>query len=215
MIIDSNGRMLYQKAYNQFNQYRYDEAIALREKERKAARRSWRDIQAIKNLKLGFMSALVHEIVCLLEKYNCIIVLEDRRRGFVTRGEHSLNQSFVSSLLHKLNYVVYKDKDYLEPGGLLNGYQLCPPVDSLGNFSNQVGCVFFAPLGVTKTVETEQKFLALCKEMNIKTNDAVCAYGLAMIGKLFLKKIQAANNPEKVNFLISEKIWLDFLEEQP
>lgn len=214
-IINQNGKPLYQKAYNQFNQYRYDEAIALREKERKAARRSWRDIQAIKNLKLGFMSALVHEMVCLLEQYNCIIVLEERRRGFVTRGEHSLNQSFVSSLLHKLNYVVYKDKYYLEPGGLLNGYQLCPPVDSLGNFSNQVGCVFFAPLGVAQTVKTRPKLSALCKKMNISNDDAVCAYGLAMMGRLFLQKIKAANNPEKVNFLISEKIWLDFLEEQP
>ena len=213
-IISQDGKILYQKAYNQFNQYRYDEAIALREKERKAARRSWRNIQAIKNLKLGFMSALIHEIVCLLEKFNCIIVLEDRRRGFVTRGERSLNQSFVSSLLNKLNYVVYKDKDYLEPGGLLNGYQLCPQVDNLDNFSNQVGCVFFVPLGVAKTGKTEPKLYALCKKMDISNKDAVCAYAVAMMGKLFLQKIKAAANPEKVNFLISEKNWLDFLEEQ-
>lgn len=214
MIIDQSGSVLYQKAYNQFNQYRYDEAIALREKERKEARRSWRNLQAIKNLKQGFMSALIHEITCLLEKYNSIIVLEDRRRGYVTRGERSLNQSFAANLVHKLNYVVYKDKNYLEPGGLLNGYQLCPQIKSLNDFSNQIGCVFFAPLGVAQTVKTKEKFSALCKEMNIKTNDAVCAYGLAMMGKLFLKKIQVADNPEKVDFLVNEKIWLNFLEEQ-
>ena len=49
---------------------------------------------------------------------------------------------FALGLLQKLNYLVFKGKEPLEPGGLLNAYQLVPRVESLKDFGKQIGCVF-------------------------------------------------------------------------
>ena len=81
---------------------------------------------------------------------------------------------FALGLLQKLNYLVLKGRGVLEPGGLLNAYQLVPRVDSLRDFGRRIGCVFLVnPVakaeaepfaGCIKIAEQGLKMLAAIRE---------------------------------------------------
>lgn len=92
-------------------------------------------------MRHGFTSALINEVSRLVIEYDAVIILEDLRHA--GHGQKtSQNMRFALGLLQKLNYLVFKGKEPLEPGGLLNAYQLVPRVESLNDFGRQIGCVF-------------------------------------------------------------------------
>ena len=53
-----------------------------KEKYRNEARKSWKEIGKIKEIKEGYLSQVIHEISKLVLKYNAIIVMEDLNYGF-------------------------------------------------------------------------------------------------------------------------------------
>ena len=53
-----------------------------REKERDKARKSWKEVGKITDLKEGYLSLVVHEIADMVVKYNAIIAMEDLNYGF-------------------------------------------------------------------------------------------------------------------------------------
>ncbi|MGM9583663.1 MAG: hypothetical protein ACI3WU_08100, partial [Phascolarctobacterium sp.] len=184
---------------NEFHNYNYKEALLLREQERKDAQRSWLQMEKIKNLRQGFLAALVNEICRLMLQYNAIVVLEDfskNRRH--KKGEARLYMQLAFNLVHKLNYLVLKERTALEPGGMLQGYQLAPKVVSLAAFANQIGCVFFA---LPSSGEGEPE-------------DVSKAYLLALKGCLMAQRIHQAKSLDKVDFMLTQKQWLSFLKEQ-
>ncbi|MGM9561982.1 MAG: type V CRISPR-associated protein Cas12a/Cpf1, partial [Phascolarctobacterium sp.] len=77
VIIDQKGKLIYQRVYNEFNQYNYQKALALRKEERQRSQQSWLQMEKIKNIRLGYMAALVNEISKVVLQYNAIVVLED------------------------------------------------------------------------------------------------------------------------------------------
>lgn len=197
VIIDPKGNILLQKEFNEFNQYNFYQALVLREEERRQAQKNWLQMEKIKNIRRGFLSALVSEISRLALAYNAVIVLENFERSKVRKsGGAALEQmQFAMSLLHKLNYLVLKKQAPLDPGGILNGYQLVPKVESLAGFANQIGCVFL-----------------VLPDYGDNENDKA-AYYLALKGLLLLRRIQEAENVDKVDLLITRKMWLEFLQE--
>ena len=202
VIMDQRGKILYQRAYNEFHNYNYALAIALREEERIQAQRSWLQMEKIKNLKLGFMAALVNEVSKLLLAYNAVVILEDFSRGKRLLGGKSVPtfyMQFALNLLHKLNYLVFREREYLAPGGLLNGYQLVPKVESLAGYASQIGCVFFA----LPSYDMEEE----AKPFQAATN-------LAFKGLLYLERIYRAKKLDKVDFIIRREQWEAFLAEQ-
>lgn len=100
-------------------------------------------------------------------------------------------------LLHKLNYLTLKQVPQLEPGGLLNGYQLSPRVESLAGFGNQIGCVFLVP-----------------PDRSGAEDSCSGAYAVAMKGLLLLQRINASEFIDKVDLLLTKGALQEFLEER-
>ena len=199
VIVSPDGKIIYQKVYNEFNSYNYYQALALREEERLEAQRNWLQMEKIKNLRLGYMAALVSELSKLILKYDAIVVLEDLSKTKRDRGSApKLYMQFALNLAHKLNYLALKKREPREPGGLLNGYQLAPKVVSLAGYANQIGCVFFA---FPSNGEGESEHVSK-------------AYLLALKGCLMLQRIHQAQSLDKVDFMLTQKQWLSFLKEQ-
>ena len=84
----------------------YHEKLVHKEGSRDAARKNWQTIGNIKELKEGYLSAVVHEIASLMVKHNAIVVMEDLNFGF-KRGrfavERQIYQKFENMLIEKLN----------------------------------------------------------------------------------------------------------------
>ena len=113
-LINQRGEILKQKTFNAVGNYNYQSKLEQREKERDEARKSWDSVGKIKDLKEGFLSAVIHEIAKMMIENNAIVVLEDLNFGF-KRGrfkvERQVYQKFEKMLIDKLNYLSFKDVD--------------------------------------------------------------------------------------------------------
>ena len=81
---------------------------------REDARKSWRKIENIKELKEGYLSQVIHKIGQLMIEYNAIVVMEDLNFGF-KRGrfkvEKQVYQKFEKMLIDKLNFLADKKNE--------------------------------------------------------------------------------------------------------
>ena len=111
-VIDTKGNIVEQRNFNIVNGIDYKEKLKQKELDRDNARKNWKEIGKIKDLKEGYLSLVVHEIAKLVVKYNAIITMEDLNQGF-KRGrfkvERQVYQKFETMLINKLNYLVDKD----------------------------------------------------------------------------------------------------------
>lgn len=165
MLIDRNGKILEQKSFNIMNGVDYHAKLDQRENERQEARKSWMEIGKIKDLKAGYLSGVVHEIVKLMIEHNAIVVMEDLNFGF-KRGrmkiEKQVYQKFEKALIEKLNYLVFKDAaDPKAPGGVLNGYQLTNKFESFAKLGKQNGFLFYVPAAYTSKIDPATGFVNL------------------------------------------------------
>lgn len=141
------------------------------------------------------MGSLINEICQLILKYNAMVILEDYSFAMVKRDKQPFTMQFATNLLHKLNYLVTKEAKPMEPGGILNGYQLTPKVESLAAFANQIGCVFFV---IPNRYEKELP-------------DIDIAYNVALKGLILMRRVRDAEKVDKVDLAIKEKDWQEFL----
>lgn len=119
-LIDLKGNIVMQKSLNILKDDHnakgtdYKGLLTEREGERQDARRNWKKIANIKDLKRGYLSQVVHIISKMLVEYNAIVVLEDLNPGFI-RGrqkiERNVYEQFERMLIDKLNFYVDKHKD--------------------------------------------------------------------------------------------------------
>ena len=163
-LIDSNGKIVEQYTLNDIIntnkgiEYKtdYHKLLDYREKEREIARESWQSIENIKNLKEGYLSQVINKITDLMIKYNAIVVLEDLNFGFM-RGrqkfEKQVYQKFEKMLIDKLNYLVKKDIDENQPGGLLHAYQLTNQFESFKKLGKQSGFLYYIPAWNTSKMD--------------------------------------------------------------
>lgn len=161
-VIDSHGNIIKQKSFNVVRGYNYKEKLKDREKTRDYARKNWKEIGKIKELKEGYLSSVIHEITDLMREYNAIIAMEDLNYGF-KRGrfkvERQVYQKFETMLISKLNYLVSKDLPVDENGGLLRGYQLTYIPESLKDVGRQCGFIFYVPAAYTSKIDPETGFI--------------------------------------------------------
>ncbi|PJC19762.1 MAG: type V CRISPR-associated protein Cpf1, partial [Candidatus Yonathbacteria bacterium CG_4_9_14_0_2_um_filter_47_74] len=155
-VINQKGEIVDQASLNKINDVDYCEKLRTREKERLEQRKSWKAISQIKDLKRGYISQVIHKLSELVIKHNAIIVFEDLNMRFKeVRGgiERSAYQQLEKALIEKFGYLVFKDKDPLEAGGVLNGYQLSAPFESFEKMGKQNGVIFYTNPEYTSTTD--------------------------------------------------------------
>lgn len=162
-LIDQKGVIKKQGSFNVISdEYNgkifskdYHDKLNTAEKNRDKQRKSWGSIENIKNLKEGYLSQVVHQICQMVIEHNAIVVFEDLNFGF-KRGrfkvEKQIYQKLEKMLIEKLNYLVFKEKENNEPGGVLNGYQLTKPFTTFKEMGRQTGIIFYVPAYHTSKV---------------------------------------------------------------
>jgi hypothetical protein len=165
-LIDREGKILpggqfsLNEIVNNYNGKTYSKdyhsLLDTKETERNEARKSWGEIENIKEIKEGYLSQAVHKLARLVEEHNAIIVMEDLNAGF-KRGrqkvEKQVYQKFEKMLIEKLNHLVFKDRDSLNPGGVLNAYQLSSKFTSFQKIGKQSGIIFYVPAALTSKID--------------------------------------------------------------
>lgn len=187
-LIDRNGNIVEQKSYNTIvskttkadgksstSEYDYHEALDKKENERQKARVNWDAITAIKDLKSGFLSQVVSDIARMMVKYHAVVALEDLNIGF-KRGrfkiEKQVYQKFEKALIDKLNYLVFKDKDPDEEGGIRKPLQLTAPFESFQKLGKQTGMLFYVPAAYTSKIDPTTGFVDQLKPCYINEKQA-------------------------------------------
>jgi len=174
-LIDSNGNIKKQFSLNEImNEYNgktyktdYHALLDKKEGDRDEARRNWKTIENIKELKEGYLSQVIHKISELMVTYNAIVVLEDLNTGFM-RGrqkvEKQVYQKFEKMLIDKLNYLITtKDiQKKSETGGALNAYQFTESyADFMKYKKKQCGFLFYVPAWNTSKMDPVTGFVNL------------------------------------------------------
>ena len=169
-VVDKNGKIVYQRSLNEIvNEYNnsthkvdYHKLLDKKEIDRKKAREDWKNIENIKELKEGYLSQVINEIVKLTIKYNAIIVIEDLNKGFKNsriKFEKQVYQKFEKKLIDKLNYLVLKDNNESEKGGLYCAYQLTNQLASFKMLGTQSGILFYIPAWCTSKIDPTTGFI--------------------------------------------------------
>lgn len=174
-VIDEEGNIVEQKSFNQISNITPDNAeyvtdyktkLDERENERKQARLSWKTIESIRQLKEGYISQVVHQIVEMARKYSAIIAIEDLSGDFKqTRAaiEKNVYQKFEDALIKKLNFWVRKGEDPMKMGGAFKPYQLTRPFDPTEDKYGQDGIVFYVSPSYTSAIDPTTGFAPLLK----------------------------------------------------
>ena len=165
-VIDRHGRIVEQRSLNVVGQNKVDYQAKLDalERERQDARKNWRAITAIKELKEGYLSFAIHEITELMMRYPCILVMEDLNFGF-KRGrfhvEKQVYQKFEKMLIDKLGFCMLKDRTPEEEGSVRHAYQLTEPFESFQKLGKQSGVIFYVPAAYTSKIDPLTGFVNL------------------------------------------------------
>ena len=171
-LIDSKGNIKQQFSLNEIvNEYEgktyktdYHKLLDNREGNRDEARKNWKTIETIKELKEGYLSQVIHKISELMVEYNAIVVLEDLNMGFM-RGrqkvEKQVYQKFEKMLIDKLNYLVDKKQNPAEMGGTLHAYQFTNKFESFQKMGKQSGMLFYVPAWNTSKMDPVTGFVNL------------------------------------------------------
>lgn len=168
-VIDSNGKIVEQRSWNLIGEETghavdYQKLLDKREGEMDKARKDWKTIGSIANIKEGYLSQVIHYICELVVKYDAIIAMEDLSDGFVKRRVSigkQVYKKFENMLTEKLNYLVRKSNDINEPGGLLKAYQLTNKVDGKTRTAIQNGIIFYVPAWLTSKIDPTTGFVSL------------------------------------------------------
>lgn len=159
-LIDLQGRIVKQFTLNNIaNPHKdtdYHALLDQKEKDRDKARKNWKTIEGIKDLKEGYLSQVIHIISQLMVEYQAIVVLEVLNFGFM-RGrqkvEKQVYQKFEKMLIDKLNYLVDKQKPINETGGVMHALQLTSRFDSFQKLGKQSGFLFYVPASLTSKID--------------------------------------------------------------
>jgi CRISPR-associated protein Cpf1 len=176
-----------------------------REGQRDEARKNWKTIETIKELKEGYLSQVIHKITQLMVEYNAIVVLEELNFGFMRgrqRVEKQVYQKFEKMLIDKLNYLVDKNKPANKQGGVLKALQLTNKFESFQKLGKQSGFLFYIPAWNTSKICPVTGFVNL---FDIPRNESVKK------AKVFFSNFDAIRfNPEKNYFEFIVKDYSKF-----
>lgn len=207
-LIDQQGTILKQVSLNTITDTKistaYHKLLDNKEKERDLARKNWGTVENIKELKEGYISQVVHKIAAMMVEENAIVVMEDLNFGF-KRGrfkvEKQIYQKLEKMLIDKLNYLVLKDKQPHELGGLYNALQLANKFESFQKMGKQSGFLFYVPAWNTSKIDPTTGFV----------NYFYTKYENVEKAKAFFDKFQSIRYNTKANYFEFEvKKYSDF-----
>lgn len=162
--INQKGEILEQRSFNVVGSTDYHKKLDDLEKQRDAARKNWKSIDRIKDMKEGYLSGVIHEITNMMLRYNAIVVMEDLNFDF-KRGrfhiEKQVYQKFEKMLIDKLNYLADKSKEPYAEGGVCCGYQLADKFESFQRLGRQSGFIFYVPAANTSKIDPKTGFVNL------------------------------------------------------
>jgi CRISPR-associated protein Cpf1 len=171
-LINLKGEIINQYSLNEIvNEFQgekhsvdYHNLLNKKEGNRDEARKNWKTIETIKDLKEGYLSQVVNIISKLMVEKKAIVVLEDLNVGFM-RGrqkvEKQVYQKFEKMLIDKLNYLVDKNTNISEVGGVLKALQLTSKFDSFQSMGKQSGFLFYVPAWNTSKMDPTTGFVNL------------------------------------------------------
>ena len=173
-IINQNGEIIFQKEMNVIqssDKYNvdYNEKLEIKSKERDNAKKNWSEIGKIKDLKSGYLSAVVHEIVKLAIEYNAVIILEDLNNGFKNsrkKVDKQIYQKFERALIEKLQFLIFKNYDKNEKGGLRNAFQLTPELKNITKVASQQGIIIYTNPAYTSKIDPTTGYANIIKKSN-------------------------------------------------
>ncbi len=163
-VIDKSGNILCQKSLNVLNGIDYHKKLEELEIARLDERKNWESISKIKDLKVGYISHAVRFIVDLMLKYNAVVALEDLSYDFKRIRIHiekQVYQNFEKALIEKLNFLVLKDREKDEPGGVRKAYQLTEKFETFQKLGKQSGFLFYVPPAYTSKIDPISGFVNL------------------------------------------------------
>ena len=108
-----DGTIVEQRNLNVFDNYDYRRKLAEREKERTEDRRNWTSVKDIKNIKAGYLTRVVGEIVRLQKKYGCVIAMERLDMDFKTGRqafEKNVYEQFERDLVSRLSFLADRNE---------------------------------------------------------------------------------------------------------
>lgn len=158
-VTDMQGHIVEQKSLNVIeDSYAgvthakdYNELLQRKGEQRTQSRKDWQTIDKIRDIKQGYLSQAINVITNMILQYEALVVLEsldDRSKRGRQKIEKNIYARFEQQLVDKLNFLVKKDRDLNEPGGLLNALQLTDRVEP-GYKTFQNGIIFYVPAAYT------------------------------------------------------------------
>ncbi len=174
-LVEKDGTIKFQKSLNIVSsksgkeeiRVDYHSKLDIREKEMDEARKSWKSIGKISDLKQGYLSNVVYEIAKIIVEYNAVVVMEDLTVDFkrlqIKFGKQ-VYQKFEKQLIDKLGYLAFKPTtgiDEFSNGGIARGYQLAPKLESFADLGKQHGIIFYVDPWNTSRIDPVTGFMNL------------------------------------------------------
>jgi hypothetical protein len=157
-IINQDGEILEQGSLNVINGQDYADKLEKKASNRDEARKNWKTIGTIKELKNGYISQVIHHIVKLALKHKAYIVLESLNTGFKRsrqKIEKSVYQKLELALAKKLNFLTDKKAKNGEIGSVCRALQLTPPVNNFSDIEKvkQFGIILYVRANYTSQTD--------------------------------------------------------------
>lgn len=173
-FIDGEGKIIKQMPLNEIlvdnngtlQKVDYYGKIVQKEIERKEAKKNWSEVGKIKDIKKGYLDNAVYIISRLAIEYGALIILEDLNSGFKnsrSKIDRQVYQLFEKSLINKLQYLFFKEKNLNEIGGHRNSYQLSAPFETFEKIERekQSGIILYVPPKYTSKIDYATGFVNL------------------------------------------------------
>ncbi|MDR2653089.1 MAG: type V CRISPR-associated protein Cas12a/Cpf1 [Prevotellaceae bacterium] len=165
-LINTNGEIIEQNHLDIINGKDYLKEINDALEVRRKKQENWQQKGNIKNLKDGYMSLVVHEIIEKMKDKTTrqfkptFIVLEDLNQYFKRlrqKFEQQVYQKFELALAKKLNYLVDKNAKEGEIGTINNALQFTPPVQNYQDIESrkQFGIMLYTRANYTSIIDPE------------------------------------------------------------
>ena len=157
-IVDKNGKIIDCSSQNTINGTDYNQKLSEVAENRLQARKNWQTIGNISNLKEGYLSNVVHNIVTQTIKEPTYIVLEDLSVPMMQsrqKVEKQVYQKFEVALAKKLNFVIDKNAKENELASVGKALQLTPPISNYQDIENkkQFGVMLYTRANYTSVTD--------------------------------------------------------------
>lgn len=163
VVVDGKGNILEQTPLNIFHNFDYRRALVRRNAERKESQRAWSKVDAVKDLKQGYLNEALYAVTELVRKYGCAVALEKLDCGFKNsrqKFDNNVYSRFETALENKFKYLVDKTADPDEPWGAKEALQLVPQNTQTKGESTPVqqGLIFYVDPWYTSRIDPTTGF---------------------------------------------------------